>query len=81
MTNFISTMEAAKILGISPIAVFKQIRSGKIKAKKVGHGFVIEKSELLSAMDSALGKSQKDDIKKAVRKTASHYGKKLKRQY
>ncbi|MBZ0166922.1 MAG: helix-turn-helix domain-containing protein, partial [Candidatus Omnitrophica bacterium] len=38
--------ELAKKLGISRIAVYQQVKSGKIKARKVGRNFVIEPQQL-----------------------------------
>jgi excisionase family DNA binding protein len=42
-----STPEVAKILGMSRIAVFKKIKTGKLKATKVGKGYVISKEDLM----------------------------------
>lgn len=44
--QFLSTKEAAKLLGISPVAVFKRIKSGSIPAIKVGRNYVIPSSAL-----------------------------------
>ncbi|MBU0578287.1 helix-turn-helix domain-containing protein [Patescibacteria group bacterium] len=41
MNDFISTAEAAKILGISRVSVFNKIKSGDIKAVKVGRNYII----------------------------------------
>ncbi len=39
--RFLSTSEAAKILGISRIAVFKKIQKGRLPALLVGGSYVI----------------------------------------
>ncbi|MGB7157393.1 MAG: helix-turn-helix domain-containing protein [Tepidisphaeraceae bacterium] len=42
----IGTQEAAKRLGITPTRIATMIRSGIIKAQKIGRSWVIEESEL-----------------------------------
>ena len=76
--EFISTIELAKILGISRIAVFKKIKSGKIKAKKVGRNFVIKREDLGGIFGKELTKKQKEEIERAVKKTIKEYGETLK---
>lgn len=73
-----STMELARILGISRIAVFKKIKSGEIKAKKVGRNFVINRSDLAEILGSTLSEEKKRGIEKSVKKTIREYGKTLK---
>ncbi len=50
---FISTTEAAKLLGISGVAVFHKIKKGIIKAQKVGRNYLIPQKEI----ESMLGKN------------------------
>ena len=76
--KFISTTELAKILGISRIAVYKKIKSGKIKATKVGRDFVIDKKDLGNILEKTLSKKEKSEIEKAVKKTIREYGETLK---
>jgi len=76
--NLVSTIEAAKILGISRIAVFKKIKSGDIQAKKIGRNFVIDKKDLPSISGSVLTERKKREIEKSVRKTIKEYGQTLK---
>jgi len=60
MTNKLySTPEVAKILGISRIAVFKKIKSGKLEAVKVGKGYIISKDELMKHYRIKLAKVAK----------------------
>ncbi|MCF7833775.1 MAG: helix-turn-helix domain-containing protein [Candidatus Pacebacteria bacterium] len=49
MTNnlILTTKEVAKILNISTVAVFKRIKSGKLKAEKIGRNYLIPRSEVL----------------------------------
>jgi excisionase family DNA binding protein len=76
--EMLSTSEVAKLLGISRVAVFKQIKAGKIKAKKVGRSFVIERKDLPQVLETVLSGSKKKQIEKAVDKTIREYSKVLK---
>lgn len=76
--QFLSTTELAKILGVSHVAVYKKIKSGQIKAIRVGRNFVIDKRDLGGILDEKLTQRDKDQIAKAVRKTVREYGETLK---
>lgn len=76
--KLLSTIEVAKILGISRIAVFKKIKSGEIKAKKVGRNFVIAGEDLHEAIGTVLGEAKKRLIEESVKKTVKEYGETLK---
>ena len=71
--NFLSTTELAKILGISRIAVYKKVKSGKIKAVKIGRNFVIDKRNLGNILKKELTEKEKREIEKAVKKTVEEY--------
>lgn len=51
--KFVSTIQAAKVLGISRIAVFKRIKKGKLKATQIGRGYLIFRSELKNALKNS----------------------------
>lgn len=74
----LSTTELAKILGISRIAVFKRVKSGHIKARKVGRNFIIELKELPKILGTVLNKNLKREIDASVDKTVKEYGDTLK---
>ena len=76
--KFISIAELAKLLGISRIAVYKKIKSGKIKAQKVGRNFIIDKKEVSKIITKELTPAEKIEIEKAVKKTVNEYGEALK---
>ena len=76
--DFISTTDLAKDLGISRVADFKKIKSGVIKAKKIGRNFVIDRKNLPEILGKALGNKNKRIIEEAVRKTVKEYGQTLK---
>ncbi|HEY4497653.1 MAG TPA: helix-turn-helix domain-containing protein [Candidatus Paceibacterota bacterium] len=73
-----STAEVAKLLSISRVAVFKKIKSGEIKAVKIGRNFVIDKNDLPEILGSALGKTRQRIIENVVKKTVREYGETLK---
>lgn len=52
----------AKKLGLSRIAVYQQVKSGKIKARKVGRNFVIEPQQL-TGHPVSITKHQKDPLR------------------
>ncbi len=74
----LSTIEVAKLLGISRVAVFNNIKAGKIKAKKIGRNFVIDKKDLPNILGEVLTENNKQEIEKVVKKTISEYGETLK---
>ena len=43
-SNYISTTELARWLGLSPATVFKRIKKGKIQAQKIGRSYAISKT-------------------------------------
>jgi excisionase family DNA binding protein len=75
--EYLSTSELAKIMNISRIAVFNKIKTGKIKAVKIGRNFVIHKSDLGGILGEVLTPEQKTEIDNAVSRTAREYGETL----
>jgi len=76
--QFYTTIEVAKLLGISRIAVFKKIKSGEIKATKIGRNYVIAKENLPQILGQVLKPREKEIINEAVAKTVREYGQTLK---
>ena len=76
--EFLSTSEVAKLLGISRVAVFKKIKSGSIKAQKIGRNFAVNKKDLPEVLGAVLREDKKREIEKAVKKTVEEYGETLK---
>lgn len=76
--QFISTQEAAKILGISRIAVFNKIKKGEIPAQKVGRNYIINKKDLGLTSNDGLTWREKKILDNAINKTFKEYGKTLK---
>ena len=75
--DFLSTIELAKLLRISRISVFKKIKAGQIKAKKVGRNFVIDKNDIPEIAGGALNEKRKNEIEEAVKKTVQEYSETL----
>jgi excisionase family DNA binding protein len=76
--KFLSTREVADLLGISTAAVKKKIKSGDIKARKVGRSYIIDKADLPIEVGGELTRDKKEIIDRAVSKTVSEYGETLK---
>jgi len=72
--KYLSTIEAARLLGISRIAVFKKIKSGQIKARKAGRNYIIPKENLADVLEASLTDRSKKRIEAAVKKTIAEYG-------
>lgn len=77
--EFISIQELANILGLSRIAVYKRVKSGKIRAIKIGRSFAIPQKYVSNILGKSLNEIDKKEINEAVRKTVEEYGDVLKR--
>lgn len=76
--EYLTIAELAKILGISRIAVFKKVKKGQIRAEKIGRNYAVPASSVEEILGKELGKSEKEEIDKAVHKTVKEYGETLK---
>ena len=76
MKDFLSTIEAAKILGISRIALFNKVKSGEIKAMKVGRNYIISRNEIINMPKK--GEFSKAEIDKGVDRVINEYEETLK---
>lgn len=72
--EFYSTTEVARILNISRISVFRQVKLGKIKATKIGRNFIISHNDLLEALGKSVGNTRKEEIERAIDKAMKDYG-------
>jgi excisionase family DNA binding protein len=77
--GFFTTSEAAKILGISRIAVFNRIKKGKLKAMQIGRNFAIPKEELEDNLGRELSEEEKFFLEEGVKKVIKEYGETLQR--
>ena len=73
-TKLYSTAEAAALLHVSRVAVFKKIQKGEIKAQKVGRNYVIEPQALSTALNDQLTDEQKATLLQGVKDVVKQYG-------
>lgn len=77
--DLLSTSELAKILGISRIAVFQKIKSGLIKARKIGRNYVVNYKDLEEYLGKEIGTEKKEKIEDVVNKAIKEYGETFKK--
>lgn len=72
-----STTELAKMLGVSHVAVYKKIKSGRIKAQKVGRNYVIDRDQVPEIVGAVLSDDLKRRIDASVKRIVRQYGETL----
>ena len=72
--KYYSTIEAAKILRVSRVAVLKSIKSGRMPAERVGKNYIISHQDLMEALGKSIGPGSKENIDKALNKALKDYG-------
>jgi len=77
--EYFSTSELAHLLGVSNVAIFKKIKSGKIKAFKVGRNYIIPVQEFYTAIGTFVSPEKKTEIDDVVKKAVEEYGDTLRR--
>ena len=77
--KYISIPELAKLLNISRVAVFKRVKTGKIKAIRVGRNYAIPQRYVSEIVQNTLEDKQKRQIDHAVKRTVKEYGDVLKK--
>jgi len=65
-------------LGISVVAVNKRIKTGKLRAEKIGRNYAIPRSEVAALLGKELRQSDKELINAPVEKTIEEFGTTLK---
>lgn len=70
--TYLTTSEAAQILGVSRVTIFRRIKAGDIKAEKIGRNFLITAEQFVTKKE--LTKENKTEIKKIVEKAINEYG-------
>ncbi len=76
--NLISVKEATGIMGYSRMHIIRLIKSGKIKAKKIGRSYVIDRDSLGGIYKKITSHEEKEVIK-AVNKIVKEFGPALKK--
>ena len=77
--KYITIPQLAKLLGKSRIAVYKDVKSGKIAATKIGRNYVIAERDITHILGKEISTQGKKRIDVAVRKTVKEYGELLKK--
>lgn len=78
MDEFISTAQAAKLLKVSRVTLFNKIKSGEIKAMKVGRNYIVPHQEILDLQSGGdLSQAKKAAIDKSVERVVTQYGETL----
>ncbi len=72
--KYYSTTEVARILRLSRIAVFQRIKSGRLKAEKVGRNYIISHENLSEALGQVIGEERREAIERAIEKALHEYG-------
>jgi len=77
MKDHYSTTEAAQILAVNRVTIFRWIKQGKIKAEKVGKNYIIPASEV--RVERETESEKEEQIREAVKRVVSEYGSTLKK--
>ena len=72
--KYITVPQLAKMLGISRIAVYKKVKSGQIKATRIGKNYVISDRDITQILGGKLSDKDKRRIDAAVQKVIDEYG-------
>ena len=73
--NYFSTSEAAIILNVTRITIFRWIKDGSILANKIGRNYVIPHEEIIKHLDNRpLSIEDKEEIKGLVDRMIKDYG-------
>lgn len=76
--DYLSSKELADLLKVSRIAIHKKIRSGQIRAKKIGRNYVIATKDVGDIITGKFTDRMKYEIETAVAKVIKEYGETLK---
>jgi len=71
--EYYSTIEAANIFRVSRKTVFQWIKTGKMKATKVGRNFIVPHSSIVEKLGKTLGTEKKIEIEKSIDRAIKDY--------
>jgi excisionase family DNA binding protein len=77
--KYLTIPELAKLLGKSRISVYKDVKSGKIAATRVGRNYVISDRDIGSILGNEMTSKDKKRVSHAVKRVVREYGEVLKR--
>ena len=72
-TKYITIPQLAEILGISRIAVYRQVKTGRIKTSRIGKNFVVSDSDIINILSKKLSDKDKKQTDDAVKKVVQEY--------
>ncbi len=72
--EYLTIPQLAELLGISRIAVYKKVKSGQIKAVRIGRIYAIPNKVISNILGKELTPQSKKKIEKAVKKMVDEYG-------
>ncbi len=73
-SEFITIPQLARLLGLSRIAVYNKVKSGEIKAVRIGRTYAINTKDIADILGKTLTKKSKEEIDQAIKKTIDEYG-------
>ena len=76
--EYISTSQAAKLLGVSRISIFNRIKNGQIKAEKIGRNYIIDKNSL-GGIFKNISLSEEKEVKHAMDRVLTEFAPALRR--
>jgi excisionase family DNA binding protein len=76
-TGTINATELARMLGVSDQAVYKRIKAGAIKARKIGNNYLIDRNQIPELLGTAITENLKRQIDQSVKKIVRQYGEAL----
>lgn len=71
--EYYSTIEVANIFKVSRKTIFQWIKTGKIKAVKVGRNYVILNSAIIDKLGKNIGTEKKAEIEKTIDRAIKDY--------
>lgn len=75
MKKYFTIPEAAKIIGISRIALYKKVKSGQIKAELIGRNYILSSEDISEILGKKLTVKEKDEIDSVTKRIFNEYGK------
>jgi excisionase family DNA binding protein len=75
--KYLTIPQAAKILGISRIAVYKKVKNGQIKADRIGRNYAIPRQSIGISRGKPLSDRSKKEIDAVIRRVVREYGETL----
>jgi excisionase family DNA binding protein len=72
--RYFSIPDAASLLGMSRVAVYKKVKSGEIRAIKLGRTYGISSTYMAQLLGKNVGHVRRKQIDRAVKRVVREYG-------